>query len=95
MTSAVLFFQIVFAKCKDRYFSGLPVYSANIDGKRVEELVTKIVSSSRRVFCLLVTYALLGNEGLSIIENLSHCGVPIPEAVKNKLEQLTREKEGV
>ena len=47
------------------------------------------------VFCLLVTYALLGNEGLSIIENLSHCGVPIPEAVKNKLEQLTREKEGV
>jgi toxin secretion/phage lysis holin len=47
------------------------------------------------IFCLLVTYALLGNEGLSIVENLSHCGVPIPEAVKNKLEQLAHEKEGV
>jgi len=47
------------------------------------------------IFCVLVTYALLGNEGLSIVENLSHCGVPIPEAVKNKLEQLAHEKEGV
>jgi toxin secretion/phage lysis holin len=46
------------------------------------------------VFCTVATYALLGNEGLSIVENLSHCGVPIPEAVKNKLEQLAHEKEG-
>ncbi len=47
------------------------------------------------IFCLLVTYALLGNEGLSIVENLSHCGVPIPTSVKDKLEQLAHEKEGV
>lgn len=49
----------------------------------------------QNIFCLLVTYALLGNEGLSIIENLSHCGVPIPVSVKSKLEQLAHEKEGV
>ncbi|WP_177188169.1 phage holin family protein [Selenomonas ruminantium] len=49
----------------------------------------------QNIFCLLVTYALLGNEGLSIIENLSHCGVPIPASVKSKLEQLAHEKEGV
>ena len=48
----------------------------------------------QNIFCLLVTYALLGNEGLSIVENLSHCGVPIPKAIKDKLEQLAHEKEG-
>lgn len=48
----------------------------------------------QNIFCLLVTYTLLGNEGLSITENLSHCGVPIPASVKNKLEQLAHEKEG-
>ena len=48
----------------------------------------------QNIFCLLVTYALLGNEGLSIVENLSHCGVPIPKSIKEKLEQLAHEKEG-
>ena len=46
------------------------------------------------IFCVLVTYALLGNEGLSIVENLSHCGVPIPKSIQAKLEQLANEKEG-
>ena len=46
------------------------------------------------IFCLLVTYALLGNEGLSIVENLSHCGVPVPKSIKEKLEQLAHEKGG-
>jgi toxin secretion/phage lysis holin len=45
------------------------------------------------VFCTVATYALLGNEGLSIVENLSHCGVPIPNSIKDKLEQLAHEKE--
>lgn len=47
----------------------------------------------QNVFCLLATYFLLGNEGLSILENISYCGVPVPASVKNKLEQLAREKE--
>ena len=48
----------------------------------------------QNIFMVLVVYALLGNEGLSITENLSHCGVPIPKAIKDKLEQLAHEKEG-
>lgn len=48
----------------------------------------------QNVFATLVTYSLLGNEGLSIIENLSYCGVPIPISIKRKLEQYTCEKEG-
>lgn len=48
----------------------------------------------QNVFCFLVTYTILGNEGLSIIENLSRCGVPVPASIKSKLEQLTQEKYG-
>lgn len=46
----------------------------------------------QNVFELLTTYSLLGNEGLSIIENVSHCGAPIPSSIKDKLEQLAHEK---
>ena len=35
---------------------------------------------------------LLGNEGLSILENASICGVPIPEKLKNMLEQYKESK---
>lgn len=45
------------------------------------------------IFMTLVVYALLGNEGLSIIENLSHCGVPVPASLREKLEQLAHEKQ--
>lgn len=48
---------------------------------------------NQQVFCPLVTYALIGNEGLSIIENCSHCGVPVPAPLKAKLEQLAHEKD--
>lgn len=44
------------------------------------------------VFCVLVTYSLLGNEGLSIIENAAVCGVPVPVSIREKLEQLAHEK---
>lgn len=48
----------------------------------------------QNVFCVLVTYTILGNEGLSIVENLSCCGVPVPASIKSKLEQLSQEKSG-
>ena len=47
----------------------------------------------QNVFCLLAVYFLLGNEGLSILENISYCGVPIPASIKGKLEQLAHEKD--
>ena len=48
----------------------------------------------QNVFATVATYSLLGNEGLSIIENLSYCGVPVPASIKRKLEQYAYEKEG-
>jgi phage-related holin len=36
---------------------------------------------------------MLGNEGLSIIENAAYCGVPVPASLREKLEQLAREKQ--
>lgn len=47
----------------------------------------------QNVFCLLFTYSMLGNEGLSIIENAAYCGVPIPASLREKLEQLAQEKQ--
>lgn len=35
---------------------------------------------------------LLGNEGLSILENASICGVPVPNKLKNMLEQYKESK---
>jgi toxin secretion/phage lysis holin len=49
----------------------------------------------QNIFCTVVTYSIMGNEGLSVVENLAYCGVPIPVAIKGKLEQLANEKEGV
>lgn len=51
------------------------------------------IATGQTVFCTVATYSLLGNEGLSIVENLSYCGVPIPSSVRDKLESLSKEKE--
>lgn len=40
----------------------------------------------------LVIWFFIGNEGLSIIENAANAGVPIPQKLKDKLEQLKLEK---
>lgn len=40
----------------------------------------------------MVIYFLIGNEGLSILENLAAMGVPMPPILKEKLEQLKNEK---
>lgn len=50
------------------------------------------VAIGQNVFCLLVTYSLLGNEGLSILENAAKAGVPVPEKLRQTLKQLSAEK---
>ena len=35
----------------------------------------------------------VGNEGISILENAVHLGLPVPEALKDKLEKLTEKDE--
>lgn len=41
----------------------------------------------------VVTWFYIGTEGLSIIENAAKAGVPIPQRLRETLEQLTREKD--
>jgi toxin secretion/phage lysis holin len=41
----------------------------------------------------LVVWFFLGNEGLSIVENAAKAGLPIPDKLKNTLEQLTDKNE--
>ena len=43
----------------------------------------------------VVLWFFIGNEGLSILENVAKLGIPIPKTLKNKLAQLTNEKEGI
>lgn len=41
----------------------------------------------------IVILFFLGNEGLSIIENAANAGVPVPEKLKDTLEQFTKNEE--
>lgn len=40
----------------------------------------------------VVIWFYLGNEGLSILENVANCGVPVPNKIKDKLAQFAEEK---
>lgn len=42
----------------------------------------------------VVVWFFIGNEGLSIIENAAKAGVPIPNKLRETLEQLSSEKKG-
>lgn len=44
------------------------------------------------VIAMAVTWFFIGNEGLSVLENAAKAGLPIPEKLKNTLEQLTQSK---
>ena len=56
--------------------------------------VTMIATGS--VLRTAVTFFYLSNEGVSLLENAAHLGLPIPEKLKDVLEQLhdRAEKEG-
>lgn len=41
-----------------------------------------------------VIFFYLSNEGISILENSAHLGLPIPKALKNVLETISKEDEG-
>ena len=40
----------------------------------------------------VVLFFFIGNEGLSILENASNCGLPIPQKLKDTLAQFTETK---
>ncbi len=45
------------------------------------------------VFRTLVCYFYIANEGISLLENISNLGVPIPNKIRNALEQLNKDDE--
>lgn len=49
------------------------------------------ISGGQPVFSTMMTWLAIGNEGLSVVENLTALGVKIPTAVTNKLGQFSDE----
>ncbi|TWH49578.1 holin family protein [Sporomusa sp. KB1] len=49
-------------------------------------------ATHQEVIRTAVIWFFLGNEGLSIIENAAKAGLPIPDSLKNSLEQLNHQK---
>lgn len=57
-------------------------------------MLDRILNSGTWVFRTLVCYFYIANEGLSILENCSVIGLPIPNKIQESLEQLkNRENE--
>ena len=56
-------------------------------------LIDRVTGESGAIRTLVIYY-FVANEGLSIIENFSAAGVPIPTAIKNALKALKKESKG-
>ena len=52
------------------------------------------ISTGQEFLHTLATWFFLGNEALSVLENAGKAGVPIPEKLKESLEQLRKGKKG-
>ena len=47
------------------------------------------VITNEQAFCLLMTFYYVGNEGVSILENVAVMGVPVPTSLVSRLKQVT------
>ncbi len=59
----------------------------------VAALLDRLLNEGTWVFRTLVCYFYIANEGISILENVGKCGVPLPEKLINTLEQLKKKGE--
>lgn len=59
----------------------------------VAVLLDRMINSGTWVFRTLVCYFYIANEGISLLENISNLGVPIPSKLKDALAQLNEEEE--
>lgn len=50
------------------------------------------IGEGNAMFQSAVTWFYIGNESLSLLENLSACGVPIPERLRASLEELSQDR---
>lgn len=51
-------------------------------------LLSRYVLNDNQIFSNVIIFFYIGNEGISIIENLSAIGVPIPKKLKNILKEF-------
>lgn len=58
----------------------------------VAVLLDRLLNDGTWVFRTLVCYFYIGNEGISILENVGKCGVPLPPKLINILEQLKKKE---
>ena len=49
-------------------------------------------ATGQSIICAAIVWFFLGNEGLSILENAAKAGVPIPDRLRQTLQQLSTEK---
>ena len=54
----------------------------------VAVMLDRLLNTGNWIFRTLVCYFYIANEGISIIENASELGVPVPSKLKNALIQL-------
>lgn len=63
------------------------------DGFLYALIVFVVVDYLTGLMAAAVIFFYLSNEGISILENASRIGLPVPEKLKAVLEQLQEEKE--
>lgn len=56
-------------------------------------MLDRIVGNGTWVFRTLVAYFYIANEGISLLENVGNIGTPIPNKIRNALEQLNKDDE--
>lgn len=54
-------------------------------------MLDRLMNTGDWIFRTLVCYFYIANEGISLLENISLMGVPIPDKIKDALEQLNDE----
>lgn len=56
-------------------------------------MLDRMLGNGTWVFRTLVCYFYIANEGISLLENVGNIGIPIPNKIKNALEQLNKDEE--
>ena len=56
-------------------------------------MLDRILGTGTWVFRTLVCYFYIANEGISLLENVGNIGIPIPNKIRNALEQLNKDNE--
>lgn len=56
-------------------------------------MLDRMLGNGTWVFRTLVCYFYIANEGISLLENVANIGIPIPNKIRDALEQLNKDEE--